>query len=93
MLRLLLLGMAITIGLWALLWVIGISKLEEDYLEEYEKLKYMVFHSSITTQNYFKIKLKFIQIKKYKCQNKEKISILERNFDGRFIDVKPKKQT
>lgn len=94
MIQLILLAVGIATGLWILLCLIGINKLEEDYLTDYETLKNMVFHYPITEQNYFKIKVKFLNIRKYACANNEKLNVLERTFYERFIKyVKLKKQT
>ena len=65
---------------------IGRRALLKDYEEEYDKLEELVKNSPTYMAYYEKIRDGFIRIKKYKCRDKEKIDVLERQFHNRFVN-------
>lgn len=78
-------AVALIVGLvWGFLWVIGLSKDEEDYLKDYEELHDLVYNGDLTTDNFNLIMDKMIDLRRYKCANKEKIDVLQITFYRRF---------
>ena len=65
---------------------IGRRALLKDYEEEYDKLEELVKNSPTYMEFYERIRDGFIRIKKYKCRDKEKIDVLERQFHNRFVN-------
>jgi len=65
---------------------IGRRALLKDYEKEYDKLEKLVKNSPTYMEFYERIRDGFIRIKKYKCRDKEKIDVLERQFHNRFAN-------
>ena len=79
-------GLALLISglIWVISWVFGISKLEEDYLKEYEELHDLVYHGEVTTDNFNLFMSKLPEIRKYKCADKEKLDVLQVSFYRKY---------
>lgn len=67
-----------------LAYVIGISKLEEDYLKEYEELHDLVYNGDTTTDNFNLIMGRLADIRRNKYADKEKLDVLQVTFYRRF---------
>ncbi len=83
---LILIGIALLFSglIWGISWVIGISKLEEDYLKEYEELHKLVYYGDTTTENFNLIMSRLPDLRRYKCADKEKIDVMQVTFYRRF---------
>jgi hypothetical protein len=62
---------------------IGVG-IETDYNKDYDQLVMYVRDSLITLSYYNFIRQKFTDIKRYKCRDKESLSMLEEEFKERF---------
>jgi hypothetical protein len=72
------------IFLFVMAWVIGTSQAKADYKKDYERLIMYVRNSFVTLPYYNFIRQKFADIKRYKCRDKKKLSLLEEEFKIRF---------
>lgn len=83
-------AICLLVGLPLLLAVVineaGRRTLQRDYDREYAELERLVKNKRFPTymETYNLIRDRFIRIKKYKCRDKEKIDVLERQFFKRF---------
>lgn len=80
-------GVAISLLIWGLAWIIGVNQLERDYLRDYDRLRHMVCTFQVTARNFRAIKKRFDLISKYKCRNYEKLQVLEQYFYKRFAEA------
>jgi hypothetical protein len=72
--------------LFVMAWVIGTSQAKADYKKDYERLLMYVRKSIVNPISYKFIREKFTDIKRYKCRDEEKLSVLEAEFYRRFED-------
>ena len=70
--------------LFVMAWVIGTSQAKADYKKDYERLVMYVRKSIVAPLNYTFIRQKFADIKRYKCRDKECLSLLEEEFKKKF---------
>jgi hypothetical protein len=66
----------------------GRRTLQRDYDREYAELEKLVKEGPVNEKSYEEIRNFFIRIKKYKCRNKEKLSVLENQFHKDFVIVR-----
>lgn len=91
MMKIILTTIAVLIVLTAVIifvaWHVGNWLARIDYQADYNRLEMYVKQGNVTSLNYKSIREKFADIKKYRCANIEKLSVLEAEFYQRFNSV------
>ncbi len=68
------------------LWLAGREQLKEDYDLKYRMLKCGVSGCEVTKVNFEKIKERFAELELFGCRDKERLDVLQREFEQRFED-------
>lgn len=91
MIKLLLLGIVLAALIWYFAYRAGVKTLEKDYEREYNDLVHAVNSFHVTPHNFAVIRSRFCAIRKYRCKDRERLSVLMRQFKNKFAEVIPAK--
>lgn len=93
MLKLFILGIILSAGIWLGACYTGRKGLQKDYDQEYHDLVRTVNGFAITKHNYAVIGNRFTKIHRFRCRDKERLSVLKGEFERRFAEVVDKTET